>query len=362
MGVPINVLVFINEAAETSIPLEIAGKINDHDDFAVTICSFFEPEGNTFGYDVCSLDATSQFDIQAYRRLYSMLKEKNPDIIHIHPNATGSVARVVARIAGVPHLLTTEHSLHTEFGFVKNIINGGTNWLNEVLVCNSEATSESFPNWEDILLRVSNTEKAVIYNGVDFERLNSSGEPNASLPKGFLIGTVGRLAPEKNQASIINAVSSLVEKNPEIYTIIVGGGDLQGELKRVAADNGVADNVRFLGTVSREEVYSVLNSLDIFVLTSRYEGFGVAVVEAMATGTAVVVNDIPVMREVADDAAVFVDATDPDELVSALEELYNDDQKRQSLEERGEEMVRERFPLERTLQQYQGLYKELVLG
>lgn len=82
----------------------------------------------------------------------------------------------------------------------------------------------------------------------------------------------------------------------------------------------------------------------------------------MATGTAVIVNDLPVMREVADDAALFVDTNDAGELAAALEELYDDDQKRRSLEERGKEMVRERFPLKRTLQQYRDLYKELVSG
>lgn len=174
MGFPIDVVVFINEATETSIPLEIAGKIDNDDDFSVTIYSFFEPEGTTFGYDVCSLDATSQFDLRAYRRLYRRLREENPDVFHVHPNATGSIARILSTVADVPHVVTTEHNSHREFGHLKNLLNGGTNWLNERVICNSQSTANSFSSWENKLLKLVGTNKEVVYNGVDLERIKTS--------------------------------------------------------------------------------------------------------------------------------------------------------------------------------------------
>lgn len=364
MGFPIDVVVFINEATETSIPLEIAGKIDNDDDFSVTIYSFFEPEGTTFGYDVCSLDATSQFDLRAYRRLYRRLREENPDVFHVHPNATGSIARILSTVADVPHVVTTEHNSHREFGHLKNLLNGGTNWLNERVICNSQSTANSFSSWENKLLKLVGTNKEVVYNGVDLERIKTSisRRPPPELPDKFIVGTAGRLVHQKNHQAIIKSVSRLGDDS-DVHAAIVGKGPQKEYLETLSHNLGIEDNVEFLGYLpERADVYAFFDNIDVFVFPSLYEGFGVAVVEAMATGTAVIVNDLPVMREVADDAALFVDTNDAGELAAALEELYDDDQKRRSLEERGKEMVRERFPLKRTLQQYRDLYKELVSG
>lgn len=359
MSDKIDVVVFLNESGETSIPLEIVSKTEDND-ISIDVYSFFEPDENTLGCEVQSLNADSQVDINAYRRLYSILREEKPDVFHVHPNATGSIARVVAKIAGVPHIVSTEHSVHTEFGYLKNAVNGSTNWINEVVVCNSGVTSDSFSKWEEFLIRFTHTEKTVIYNGVDLDRLNTGNNSYTDLPEGYLIGTVGRLVPEKNQASIINAIGHLVEDKSDIQAVIVGDGQLRKELKELAEDKGVSNHIHFTGHVSRDEVYSILKSLDVFVFPSFYEGFGVAVVEAMTTGTPVIVNDIPVLREVVGDAGVFVDATDPEEVASAMKELYDNKEKRRILGEEAEDRAKNKFSLEKTVESYTSLYRSLV--
>lgn len=357
----VDVVVFINEATETSIPLEIASKI-DADDFSLIVCSFFEPDEHTFGLDVHSIDAGSQLDRGAYRRLYSLLKEVSPDVFHVHPNATGSVARVVAKMASVPNIVSTEHNTHEEFGYFKNLVNGGTNWLNDVVVCNSRCTADSFSNWEDALLKLSGTRKKVIYNGVDVVQIESAVEERdpPDLPDKFIFGTAARLVPQKNLEAIIKSVASL-DRSQDIHTAIVGTGPEKENLTKLVQDLGIEDDVSFLGYLpERADVYAFFDAIDVFLFPSYYEGFGVAVVEAMATGTPVIVNDIPVMREVVGDAGLFVDATDTDELASVMEELYTNEEKRGSLGEQADQRAKNKFSLEKTVESYTSLYRGLV--
>ena len=352
------VTVFINRATDTSIPLEVASKIaNGVGNVDVTVYSFFEPDETSFACDVRSLDATSQLDVNAYRRLFGMLRKQQPDVFHVHPNATGSIARILATFTGVGSIITTEHSVHTEFGIARNLVNGSTNWLNDVLVCNSTVTEKSLSRWEETLLRITGTETRVIYNGADLDVIEATTGEREGLPDGFLIGTVGRLIPEKNQASIIHAVSSLVDEGPDVHAVIVGGGPLRADLEALAREEGVEDNVHFLGFIPREEVFKVLRSLDVFVFPSLYEGFGVAVAEAMATGTPVVANDIEVLREVVGDAGHFVDATDSSELTSAIKTLYGDDDTRLNAGREAKQRIERTFTLEKTAESYSTLYQ-----
>lgn len=151
----VDVFIFVNDTSETSISLEIASHITD-ETISQTICSFFSPDSPAFGLDIVSLGARSQLDVRAYRKLYKLLKEKQPDILHIHPNATGSIVRVLGQLAEVPHIVSTEHNTHDNFSHLKNLINGSTNWLNDVVICNSKTTAGSLRQWENALLRWSN--------------------------------------------------------------------------------------------------------------------------------------------------------------------------------------------------------------
>ncbi|WP_226010906.1 glycosyltransferase [Halomicrobium salinisoli] len=359
----IDVLVFLNEASESSIPLQVASDIQEPD-VDVHVCSFFEPDDNTFGVDVEWLGARSQFDPLAYYRLVKFVRTIDPDVVHIHPNASGSVARVLLSAVG-PALVSTEHNVHDHFGRLKRVVNGITNPLNDVVVANSETTRDSLSGWESALLSLTNTPVQVIHNGVDIEAITAASNQAtvSSLPDGFLVGTAGRLVPQKNQSALVRAAAPLLRDRDDSALVIVGDGPLRAELEAVAAELGISDQTHFLGYLpERTDVYAVMDELDVFVFPSQYEGFGVAIAEAMALGTPVVANDIPILREVVGDAGVFLDVSDTAAFAAALTDLAENDCRRTELARRGSERIERRFSLERTVEEHVRMYRRIARG
>ena len=356
----VRVLNVLNQASETSIPLEIADALPT-ESVDVKICSFYTPSDDSFGVDIHSLRAVSQIDPRAYVRLLRLVHRFDPDVVHIHPNATGSVVRVLLAATDVT-LVTTEHTSHERFGHFKQLLNGTTNVLNDIVIANSRATLDSFTRYERVLLDVTKTDTAVIHNGVDVAAIDTAAE-SPDLPfdsSAFLIGTVGRLSRVKNQATLLRAAAPLVSEFDDIALVFIGDGPLRSDLTELASDLGIKDSVYFLGHVDRQSVYEVMTVIDIFVFPSHYEGFGVAAAEAMASGVPVIVSDIPALREVVDDTGLYFDPMDVTTLSDTILLLYDDPAKRAKLAHAGEKRVRLEFSLESTAEKYATLYESFI--
>ncbi len=358
------VVYFLNSASGTSIPLEIASRLDKQTpELDVSIVSWGEIEPNNYSSDltVQSLAANSQLDPHSYRQLFRYFLNEQPDILHVHPNATGSVARVLAKAAGVPHVVSTEHNPHTFFGPLKNLVNGSTNWLSDIVIANSEKTHDSFSRWEEFLLSMANAEKLTIYNGVDIDSIRAAESENISLPDGFTIGSAGRLVQQKNLRTLFHAAVPLIKETHDVNLVFVGKGPEQDSLEQLAKDLRIDESVHFIGYYpNRRDVYGFFKKLDVFVFPSHYEGFGVAAAEAMAAGTPVIANDLPVLREVIGEAGIFVDVSDSSKFTSAMMELYQDKTKRDRLGESGIKRIERQFPLEKTVQEHIELYNGII--
>jgi glycosyltransferase involved in cell wall biosynthesis len=100
------------------------------------------------------------------------------------------------------------------------------------------------------------------------------------------VGTVARLSPEKDLETLIKSFRILKNKKKEVRLEIVGAGSLLGELTTMTKDLGLTNSVSFLGRT--DDVEGFISSLDLFVLTSKFEGFGMVLLEAMSTGCKIV--------------------------------------------------------------------------
>ena len=149
---------------------------------------------------------------------------------------------------------------------------------------------------------------------------------------------LGNLQPRKNLAVLIRAYRALLRERPELRDrlVIVGQPWLDaGSLTDEAADLVASGRVVFTGYLEDERIVALLAGATAFAFPSVYEGFGLPVIEAMAAGAPVLASDIPVMREVAVDAAVLLPPTDPGAWARALGELASDDDRRRTLAEAG---------------------------
>src|SRR5262249_11833205 len=123
----------------------------------------------------------------------------------------------------------------------------------------------------------------------------------------------------------------------------------------------LGDRVRLLGPVHRQQLFPLFAGADLFAFPSRHEGFGIPVLEAMAQGAPVVCADIPALREVAGDAAVFVAPDDVDGWIDAITATVGQDAAHDALVEAGHERVA-RYSWERCARETAAVYREALDG
>lgn len=360
MREPIRVLVVLEHADESSIPLEVAAGVESAaDDIEQVVCAFRPLEGPTFGVDVLSLGGESRLDPQPYRRLDALVR--TADVVHVHPIGVGAVVRVMAAARGVP-VVKTEHNTHSDYGPVKNLVNGTTNALSDVVVSVSETIDGDMPDWERALLRAAGVRATVIHNGIDVDAVRAAGSRPVpiDLPDGLLVGAGGRLVPQKNLGTLVDAVALIADDHPEVHVVVTGDGPRREPLQRHARERGVDDRFLFTGFLpERTDVHAVFTRLDLYAMPSRHEGFGLAALEAMAAGLPVVASDIPALREVVGGAGVFVDPNDHTALADALARLAADRPDRAALAETARGRAAS-FPIEGTVAAYSALYRDLA--
>ena len=159
---------------------------------------------------------------------------------------------------------------------------------------------------------------------------------------------VARLDPIKDQATLIRAFAALARELPEAELWLVGDGQEEARLRPLADAEGVATRVVFWGR--RADIPELLGQMDAYAFsTTRGEGFGIALIEAMAAGLPVVASDVPACREVlADgDAGTLVQAGNPAALAAALRPLLRDRRLRAGWAARATARVRTAYTAER---------------
>lgn len=153
----------------------------------------------------------------------------------------------------------------------------------------------------------------------------------------FLL-TVGDLQPRKNHEGLIRAFAELIRHHPHLphHLVIVGQDTWYGDrVRRAAARSGLAGRIHFPGFIPDEDLHRFYAACEIFVFPSLYEGFGLPVLEAMASGRAVACSNTTALPEVADAAAILFDPRSPGEMMRAMRDLVTDPELRAHRERLG---------------------------
>jgi glycosyltransferase involved in cell wall biosynthesis len=187
------------------------------------------------------------------------------------------------------------------------------------------------------------------------------------LKAGLLVGTVARLVDVKDLELLLDAVALLRREMPDVRAVIVGDGPERPRLEYRAADRGLSDTVTFLGRIPR--VWALLAQLDVFVLTSEYEGVPISVLEAMAAGVAVVATAVGGLPEAVEDGVTgFLVKRQNDRartasaLAARIAALLRDDELRGHMGEAGKKRVAEHFSPPAAARKMLGLYHGELTG
>ena len=149
----------------------------------------------------------------------------------------------------------------------------------------------------------------------------------ASEPVGpWRLVTVGRLTPNKNQKTTIEALALLVDRRVDAVLDVLGDGPCRAELEALASELGVAERVRFRGSVSHLDVMAAFATADIQLLATRQEGFGKVLLEGMVHGVVPIFSESPVADEISGDGArgLVVDLGDASAMAAHVEALVGD--------------------------------------
>ena len=190
-----------------------------------------------------------------------------------------------------------------------------------------------------------------LYNPVDYSYIDASvaQQPNESPhPAGAIptVITMGRLVEQKDQATLLRAIA-IVKKSHDVRLVMLGEGPLRRRLESLACELGIGDAVDFMGFV--RDPFPQVVAAELFVLSSRWEGFGKVLAEAMGCGTAVISTDCPYgPGEVIEDgtSGLLVPVGDPAALAKAIKQLLDNPQMREQLAAEGRSSSRARFNAE----------------
>ncbi|WP_322815500.1 glycosyltransferase family 4 protein [Chloroflexus sp.] len=185
-------------------------------------------------------------------------------------------------------------------------------------------------------------------------------EPAFTYP---IIPYIGQLTPRKGYDLLVAAMPTIIARYPQASFVFVTHNPAQrAELQRLAAEAGVAANLHFLGTLSEEQKLALLRASAVLPFPSRYEGFGLPVLEGMAAGVPVVSTDIPVINELIRDGedGLLVPYNDTAALANAILRLLDDETLRTRIIAGGRRAIAERFAPQRLVTQVLAVYEQMV--
>ena len=335
----------------------------DRDRFSPTVICLYNgdkavaQEIRALSIPVIDLGMTAKWRLDAFWRLYRLLRRERPTILHtwmFHANIPG---RVLGRLTGIPIVVSSERTMGQESRW-RYRLNRLTDPLTDRVVCVSRLVAD-FAVAE---VGIPRHKTIVIPNGIDaqaFEHLPAKRQVRADLGLSLdstLIGTVARLNPVKRLDVLLQATASM----DDAHAVIVGAGPERERLEALSRRLGLADRVHFVG--QQNNVPEWLAAMDIFVLTSDWEGMSNAILEAMAAGLPVVATAVGGTPEVVVDGVtgLLVPPRDPDALAEAITRLLRDPDLRRKMGRAGRERVQQHFSVERMVQQTQSLYEQLL--
>lgn len=297
-------------------------------------------------------------------RLRSLVRQREYSIVHTHMPYPGAVARLALGRSG-PVLVHTEHNVWDRFRVLTREANSLTLSRNSAVIAVSGAVAESMNKTRRVPW-MTPPPVEVIYHGIEVDRVRRGRESRRAArdqlglgPDDFAVGTVGNLTPKKDHRTMFEAVASLAPSHEHLRLVVIGDGPLRSELEVAVELLGVSDRVRFMG--SRPDVPDLLPGLDVFALSSLFEGFPIALVEAMATGLACVATRVGGTPELLTDGedGLLVSPGDPAGLARAIAQLAADPELRRSL---GEQAAQDasKYSMGRAVERLQCIYGEVL--
>ena len=370
MSQPIHVLQMVDSlhvgGAEGLVFALTRGLISDG--FRVSVC-YCEPgpiadDLTKMGVHVTRVPWHSRFDPMLSLRMADVIRKDPPQIVHTHLFKSDFHGRFAARLSGVPVVLSTLHSCND---WARNPFFGFTYGMTTRFADRIIAVAEEVRDYAISHFHLASSRILTITNGVDIHRFENKKEAALNLraelgiaPDAPLVGIVARLDPPKDHETFLRAAALVKKTAPDVRFAIVGDGPLRESLMKLTADLGLDREVVFCGR--RNDIPTVMNALDILVLSSVYEGLPMALLEGMAASRPVVSTAVGGIKGLVVDGqtGLLVPPSDPKAIADACLRLVSDSDLRRCLGQAGYERVKEKYSLDEMYSKTVELYSSLL--
>ena len=300
-------------------------------------------------------------------RLYQLVREGNYDLVHTHLIHADLYGALAAKCAGVPIIVSTKHNdnafrHHPFYAFLDRL---ASKFADKIIVI-----SDHLKRFFDETEGLDRAKMTRIHYGLDAAwvedqssrttRPISVQEELGVPPDTPLVGIIARLNPQKGHTYLLAAFAEVVESLPEARLLIVGDGNLRGDLERQTRELRITRRVTFTGW--RDDIRRTMADLDLLILPSLWEGFGLVLLEAMMMGKPVVASRVSAIPEIVVDGVtgLLVPPRDQEALAKAIIALLQDKERAEAMGQAGRERVERYFTVARMVQQTETLYEELV--
>lgn len=309
----ISVFEIIADSSLTGAPRHLLALLS-HIDRSQFVVSVILPEGDLVDklkllkVPVFTVPMQGTSDLSSSSAIRKLIHKYEPDIVHTHGQRAGLLGRIASRGLSIINI-HTEHTYTSNFKLDNPVLH----WTHlramkvlDRLTQHTIAVSDSVRTFM-VSAGITKPEKiTVIHNGIESLKAKPSETTikkyRASLdvsPRDLLIGTIGSLNKQKDTDILIKAFSSMHDKWPNTKLLIIGKGERLRELQRLTNKLGLKESVIFAGSMS--DVNTALFSMDLFVLPSRSEAFGISILEAMRAQIPVIASRVGGIPEIITD-------------------------------------------------------------
>lgn len=348
--------------------LELASRI-DRSRFDVMVCSlkadgWIATELRQRGVRVVSLGGRGKLDFRVLFRLWRVLQSERPDVVQAFLFWANLAARLMGRMRKHIRVISSYHDeIVTEGVFIRAIDRLTTRWTN-VVVCCSEAVRRSVAE----CIGDAGVRYVTIPFGIDATRFEHCGA-GTKVEFGLrtdvpTIGTICRLVEPKKGLQVLLSAMGLLKahaSSPGCQLLIVGDGPARSMLEAMSRRLDIVPWVVFAGV--RRDVSQLLPLLDAFVLPSLYEGFGIALLEAMAAGRPVVATTVGGIPEFVThgETGILVEPGNVVALAEAIRTMLTNPDQARRMGLKGQEHVRGQFGIDRVVRQHEEVYEACLV-
>ena len=311
-------------------------------------------------------EVESRWDWKGMLGTWSRLRKLKPDLVHIHHvwPAADRYLSMIARAAGVPHVVVTEHIMGESHS-------RGQQALKRDELKNADAVTAVTGAIVDTLMRDYGIERSlvrVIPNGADLpDEEEETGlarrwrERFLATPLKPLWVVAGRLEEQKGHDILFDALASLVRSGLDFTLVVAGEGTRRAWLEQRAVSLGLTPRVQFVGQL--DDVGGLLAAADGVILPSRWEGLPLVLLEAMVRGRPIVATAVGGVADALEDGVTgtLVPPNDVGALAAALEHLHRRADRAWRLGEAAADVARERYSWTSVVDAFESVYDE-VLG